>query len=260
VNEEAPVTTRVGGGVSARAAVVVVAGALAVIVGAAFINRPPARPEPAAQQVVPLSPAPSPASLVVVDGDPPTAGPLPRRSLRGVDLGDDAFAIIAMIGGRQYPIVLRNGGNAFMDGWTRLPFPRPDTHGTVELAQLWSRDASLNFQSIGQWSLALDVLMPEVRASGTVLTVAQVARPLTGENRLVRNGFQLDLRLESRTDYGMIFVTVHTPYCGAEGGASCLAVHHNVLGEDGIFGLPGWPWRADDTTSPVPMGQPQHVF
>src|SRR5512133_3526698 len=103
MSSEAPVTTRVGGGVSARMAVVLVVAALAVIVSAAFLNRPPA-PKPAAQ-VVTGAATPS-AILAAVSGDPPTAGPLPRRSLRGVDLGDDAFSVIAMVGGRQYPIVL----------------------------------------------------------------------------------------------------------------------------------------------------------
>jgi hypothetical protein len=247
MNDEAPVTTRVGGGVSARMAVVLVVIALSAIVGVAFLNRPPAA-KPAAEAVVPPMATPS-AVLTAVSGDPPASGPLPRRSLRGVDLGDDAFAIIAMVGGRQYPIVLRNGGPSFMDGWARLPYPRPDTHATVELVQLWSRDPSLNFQSIGSWSLPLDVLMPEVRRSATVLTIAEIARPVSGENRLVRNGFSMDIRLESRTDFGMIFVTIKTPFCSEAGGTECLAVHHKIVGEDGIFGLPGWPWRADDAAS-----------
>src|SRR6476469_6931466 len=95
---EAPVTTRVGGGVSARMAVVFVLAGLAVIVGAAFLNRPPAS-KPAAQVVAPVA-TPSAAILAAVEGDPPTSGPLPRRSLRGLDLGQDAFAVIAMVGGR----------------------------------------------------------------------------------------------------------------------------------------------------------------
>ena len=46
----------------------------------------------------------------------------------------------------------------------------------------------------------------------------------------------------------MIFVSVQTPFCGADGGTGCLdASSPSVYGEDGIFGLPGWPWRADDT-------------
>jgi hypothetical protein len=256
MNSEAPVTTRVRGGASARMAVVLVVAALAVIVGAAFLNRPPA-PQPAAQVVA--GAATPTAILAAVSGDPPTSGPLPRRSLRGVDLGDDAFSVIAMVGGRQYPIVLRNGGESFMDGWARLPYPRPDMQATVQLAQLWTRDASLNFQSIGSWSLPLDVLMPEVRTSATVLSIAEIARPLTGENRLVRNGFSMDIRLESRKDFGMIFVSIHTPYCGADGGTACLDVHRKVYGEDGIFGLPGWPWRADDNKTPAPtVSQPPH--
>jgi hypothetical protein len=249
-----PVTTPVRGGLSPRAAGVLVLIGLGVIVGAAFMNRPPA-PPPAALAVV--SPAPTPTSaLLVVKGDPPTTGPLPRRTLNGVELGDDAFALIAEVGGRQYPIVLRNGGGAFMDGWARLPYPRPDTHGTVELAQLWSRDASLNFQSIGMWSLPLNVLMPEVRTSATVLTIADLAQPLSGGNRLARDGFRMDVRLESRTDYGMIFVTIHTPFCGEGAGTTCLGVHHKIYGEDGIFGLPGWAWRADDTK----LSPPRYVI
>jgi hypothetical protein len=137
-------------------------------------------------------------------------------------LGDDAFAVIALVAGRQYQIVLRNGGEAFLDGWARLPFPRPDTSGTLELAQLWSRGPSQNFQSIGNWSLPLDLLMPELRTSGTVLTISELARPLSGDNRLVRDGFRMEIRLESRSDYGVIFVTIHTPFCGDGGGTACV--------------------------------------
>ena len=101
--------------------------------------------------------------------------------------------------------------------------------------------------------------MPEVRTSATVLSIAEIARPLSGENRLVRNGFSMDIRLESRKDFGMIFVSIHTPYCGADGGTGCLDVHRKVYGEDGIFGLPGWPWRADDTKTPQPtVSEPPH--
>ena len=36
---------------------------------------------------------------------------------------------------------------------------------------------------------------------------------------------------------------------------------HRVYGEDGIFGLPGWPWRADDATSAAPTATPsRYVF
>jgi hypothetical protein len=191
---------------------------LAAIVGTAFVNRPPA-PPPAAHLAVAPATTPAAAAGTVPR---PTDAPLPRRSLRGVNLGEDAFAVIALIAGRQYPIVLRSGGETFLDGWARLPYPRPDATGTIELAQLWSRDSSRNFQSIGRWSLPLDLLMPELRASGTVLTIAEVARSLTGDNRLVRDGFRLEIRLESRSDYGVIFVTVHTPYCGETGGAACI--------------------------------------
>jgi hypothetical protein len=37
--------------------------------------------------------------------------------------------------------------------------------------------------------------------------------------------------------------------------------HHRIYGEDGIFGLPGWPWRADDTPAASPTQQPsRYVF
>jgi hypothetical protein len=33
-------------------------------------------------------------------------------------------------------------------------------------------------------------------------------------------------------------------------GPSASAEHrHRILGEDGIFGLPGWPWRAPEATA-----------
>jgi hypothetical protein len=90
------------------------------------------------------------------------------------------------------------------------------------------------------WPLPLDGLTPEVQQSGTVLSVNSKAQP-GGTNRLVRDGFQLDIRVESQTDFGVIYVTVTmTPQ---------VAVQHKLYGEDGIFGLPGWPWRADDTKS-----------
>ena len=54
---EAPVTTRVGGGVTARMAVVLVMAALAVIVGVAFLNRPPARQARRAGSVAPVATA-----------------------------------------------------------------------------------------------------------------------------------------------------------------------------------------------------------
>src|SRR5262245_61958888 len=102
MNDEAPVTTRVGGGVSARIAIVLVVVALSASVGLAFMNRPPSAAKPPAEAIVRALATPSPV-MAAVSGDPPALGPLPRRSLRGVDLGDDAFALIALVGGRQYP-------------------------------------------------------------------------------------------------------------------------------------------------------------
>jgi len=245
MTSEAPVPTRVGGGVSVRAAVAIVAGGLAIIVGAAFVNRPPT-PSPRVQAVV----APTASSNVAELSSPAaTPAPLTTRTYKGVAFEDDAFAAIAMIGGRQFPLFLQDEHNGTLDGWTRFSYPRGGTKNTVQLAQLWTRAAQKNFQSIGTWPLPLDGLTPEVQESGTVLSVNSEAQ-LGGTNRLVRDGFQLDVRVESQADFGVIFVTVTT--------TPQLAVQHKLYGEDGIFGLPGWPWRADDTKSsaPAPTGAP----
>lgn len=250
MSDEAPVTTRVGGGASARIAVLVVAVTLAAIVGTAFVNRPPA-PRPAAGLAVaaattqPSVAGPSPAA---------TDAPLPRRSPLVVNLGDDAFAAIGLIGGRQYPIVLADRGDGTLDGRMRLPFPRPDTQGTVELAQLWNRDPSLNFQSIGRWSLPLDPLMPELRGSGTVLTVEESAGTLSGDNRLERDGFHMEIRLESRADFGMIFVTVTTPCCGEP----VPTPTHRLYHDDALVDVPGF--FTSLPAVPPPASPSRYVF
>ena len=238
MTSEAPVPSRVGGGVSVRAAVAVVAGGLVVIVGAALVNRPPA-PSPRVQAVVAATPSNNMAGV----SSPAPTPPSTSRSYQGVAFEDDAFAAIAMIGGRQFPMFLQDEHNGTLDGWTRFSYPRSGTQNTVQLAQLWTRAAEKNFQSIGTWPLSLGGLTPEVQESGTVLSVDSKAQP-AGTNRLVRDGFQLDVRVESQADFGVIYVTVTT--------TPQLAVQHKLYGEDGIFGLPGWPWRADDTKSSTP--------
>jgi hypothetical protein len=35
---------------------------------------------------------------------------------------------------------------------------------------------------------------------------------------------------------------------------------HRAYGEDGIFGLPGWPWRADDTAATTTFAPTRYVF
>jgi hypothetical protein len=237
LSDPAPATTRIGGGLSARTAVIGVAVTLIAVVGVAFVNRPPALPP-----VTNVAVAPTPTASTEPGGVPaPTDAPLPRRIVRAVDFDNAAFAVIALIAGRQYQVLLEKDRDGNLDGWARLPYPRADNVGTIELAQLWSRSADANFQSIGRWPLPLDLLMPELRSSGTVLSIAQLGQPLTGENALARDGFKLEIRLESRPAYGMLFATVTVDQS-----------HHRVYGEDGIFGLPGWPWRANDTAPTEP--------
>jgi hypothetical protein len=75
----------------------------------------------------------------------------------------------------------------------------------------------------------------------------EIARPVSGENRLVRNGFSMDIRPKPhRLRHDL--VTIKTPFC-SEAAARVPRRASQDRGEDGIFGLPGWPWRADDAAS-----------
>jgi hypothetical protein len=213
MNEPAPVTTRVGGGLSARAAIVVVSVALVGIGGAAVVNRPPA-PQPGTQLIVLPSPTPngaavlrSPSSTHLASDDP-------------MELGNDLFAAIAIIGRRQYPILLGHDGAGLLGGPMRVPIPGPDLRGTLELAQLWDVGPGRNFQSIGRWTLPLGPLTSDADGSGMVLLMEQ-ARPQAGANRLVRQGFQMVVRAERVDDYIELSVDVTTPFCGAREVGPC---------------------------------------
>jgi hypothetical protein len=214
MNEPAPVTTRVGGGLSARAAIVVLSVALAGIGGAAFVNRPPP-PQLGTQVVVPPAPTPNGAAVLR------SASPTHRASDDRLRPGDDLFAAIAIIGRRQYPILLGpDGGAGLLGGPMRVPIPGPDLRGTLELAQLWDVGPGRNFQSIGRWTLPLGPLTSNADGSGTVLIIEQ-AQPQAGANRLVRQGFQMLVRAERVDNYIELFVDVTTPFCGAVDVSSC---------------------------------------
>lgn len=217
-------TTRVGGGSSARIAVLV---ALIVLGGVVLIGIAGRRDPPAEVAALPSSaslasparPAPSTASKPTSEPTPqpneqPTETPrreptpTPESFEEPITLGQDAFAVIASIGGRMYLEVLHEDEPGHLHGKFRLPFPQRRRGQTIELAQLWTRDEGRpNFVRIGEWRVRFDPLGPTDEPQEPVLRASAAGQPdATGVPRAIALGYDIVVTAETRGEYGAILI------------------------------------------------------
>ena len=135
----------------------------------------------------------------------------PPSSISEISFGDDAFALIADIDGRQFIDVLHETERGSFTGIFRVPFPSNDDGPyRFEFVQLWTRhERARNYVEIDSWDVALDVLKEGTTDSGEVLADSKAAkqRPRNAP-RAVRRGYSIVLGAESRYTYGVITVAV----------------------------------------------------
>lgn len=229
-----PITTRVAGGFSPRLVALALAGVLAAVVWIGLSGRTPAPPQSAL--IVTPSASEPPGNTVTPPLSPTPSWP-PRRTPRptppttvrsGIELGEDAFGVIAFIERRLYLEVLHEIEPGHFTGSFRLPFPTSeDPEATFELAQLWTRDRErLSHVPVGQWPLPLDTLVEDTNQAGTVIEVSVPGRRNARQvPRLVRRGYELVVRAESWYDFGIVTIDVRMRRA-------------QIRGDDGIF---GWP-------------------
>src|SRR5262245_20141719 len=156
-------------GLSWRVAAFTAVAVLAGIVGLKVVERTPA-PPPA----VAVAPSRGPDRSVLPSTTPP-ATPLtqpavrptrypeiepPQSTVSELTFGQDAFALVAQIGGRQYIGILREVEPGSFTGIFRLQIPS-GAQGPYRFnfVQLWTRDTRVrNYVEIGSWDVSLDVL------------------------------------------------------------------------------------------------------
>ncbi|HYI21112.1 MAG TPA: hypothetical protein VEX62_00620 [Candidatus Limnocylindrales bacterium] len=218
-----PVTTRIGGGSSARIAVGVLAGVLGVVAWVGFSNRPntppvaPITAAPVAAATNTQAPSSAPASPVIVEPTSPSpATPRPSRApsptpepiLGAITFGQDAFAAIAFVDGRMYIDVLQEIEPGRFRGSFRVPFPsRPGGH-RILLSQLWTRDRDRDsYVELGEWPLRLDPLVAESEAGGAVLQDGIDAQPNERNvPRAIKRGFNVTVYAQSNVSHGVVSV------------------------------------------------------
>ena len=241
-----PLTTRIGGG-SARGTAVTVAVVLVVVVWLGASGRKPQPqaviPSPAAAgtgalatsaavgaggapTASPAAPPTGPSPRPVVSPRPAAPqGPLPALS------GNDAFAIIIHAAGLRRPYVqlLRETGPGLLETTVVMSDPRPPVDGTLELAQLWTREEGPPFVVLESLPLPIDALL----GTGSTPTVIQVTSPARPDRpdlpRLMRRGYRLNIQVERRD--GQPFLTVRISVGGP--------LPSRELGDDGLIGDPG---------------------
>ncbi len=219
-----PVTTRIGGGSSARIAVGVLAGILGVVAWVGFSNRPTSSPVApitappiAAATNSPTPPTAVPATPVVVGSFRPLpAAPRPSRDptatpepiLGAITFGQDAFAAIAFVDGRMYLDVLQEIEPGLFRGSFRVPFPSKPGGHRIQLAQLWTRDRDReSYVELGEWPLRLDPLAADSEVGGAVLQDGVEAQPSQRNvPRAVRRGFNVTVYAQSHVSYGVVSV------------------------------------------------------
>jgi hypothetical protein len=238
--ETQPSTTRISSG-SARATAVGIALLLLAVVwfGASGRPPPPAAVAPSAQPAVtsfmaratpqasrPQTPART-QSAATATSRPPGQ---PEPALVPGQFGEQALAIIVHASGkpRQYLQILHEAGPGVLEAGFRMSYPRPPIDGTLELAQLWTRDEGPPFVVIESVTLPIEALQPGAGDSA-VIDLTSVAQPDRLEApRLVRLGYRLSVRVESRDGQPFLAVTV-----------SVGQMHDRGLGDDGLIGNPG---------------------
>jgi len=201
-------TTRVSGGPSPRIFALAVAIALVGVVYLGLSGRPG---DPAASR----SPQPTQATPIVAAAGP-TA--LPARSTRVEELvpGDSGqrpnpyLGTSLRVGSDHSLAVLRELSPGYLYAAYRIPFPRPARQATLEVAKIGADNES--FERFGRWSISLDPLAPETRLAGTVLDTAhapvRAAIADTEAPTLLRNGYRIRVRVESRLSFGVLVVEI----------------------------------------------------
>jgi hypothetical protein len=209
----APSTTRVGGGASARAAAAVF---VVVLVGLALVGLS-GRAAPLDESAASLPPVPTRAAQAEPSPRPapsPTTRPTPEPPLAAdpyslIMAGEDAYAVFAHFGGRDYLVFLHEYEPGQLTGRARMPFPRDAAVGEAEFLHLWTRRPPASMSVLGTWPIHLDPLIPETTRSGRVLEVSQPADPAaTDAPRLMRQGYELVIRAEGRSRFALLVVNV----------------------------------------------------
>lgn len=236
--ESQPGTTRISGG-SARATAAGIALLLAAVVWLGASGRPPT--PLAVDASTPLAPAAASAPAATgalaraTHGGRPRSTPEPAGSplSPGLPLGEDGIAVIIHASGKARPYlqVMHEAGSGRLQASVRMAMPRPPIDGTLELAQLWTREEGPPFVVIQTFTLPVDALRPGAEGKTVIETMEPAKSGRPGAPRLVRLGYHLVVQVERRGEH--LFLVVTLSLGGQTPG--------RALGDDGLIGQPGSP-------------------
>lgn len=252
-----PATERVRGGLSARLIGFVALAALLSVAWFGLSGRSDPLPpvtSPTTSAAAIAAPPPSASRRPGPSHDAPAPGSTRERLLsparstgprlppqRGLGLGDDFFAVTLVIEERVHFVLLHEQTPGELSGDIRLRFATAPVSGELELVQLWTRDERPNFVPIATYELVLPAFERGSEATNVVLEAQQKPRKKAREApRLVRAGYRVTVRTETRRDRALLFVEIKSP---AETSASSprlplivLVAHHGAPRASQPFG------------------------
>ncbi len=213
-----PTPERVGGGISPRIAAAGAGILLAVVAAIGVSGRAPGT-VPGSSPAVAAGNTPSPVQSALAgpaatlrDSPPstpnpdPTPQPTPFVMPTPRPAHDDELLIHVTLGSHHLVGFLDESPSGRLRGAVSFRFPRPARAGILRVIDLSAGERPAN---VGVFTLSLHPLMPETTRSGTVLDVAVAAQPALGEApRLIRDGYRLAVRAESRLDFALIRVSI----------------------------------------------------
>lgn len=220
--EPRPETERVAAGSRARITGLLAVASLLTVVGIGLSARSDAPdPQSSSAAVGRATPGPSAAPTAAqttrgaaVSATPratPEKPPQPPLATppRSVYRGDDYLGVTLVIDQRVYFSLLPEVARGQFSTELRLSFPAPETRVELELVQLWTRDERPDFRSIGTFELRYGPLLPGSDMTRVVLQqeVAPRKRPRDAP-RLIRDGYTVQVRTESRRDRAMLVLEV----------------------------------------------------
>jgi hypothetical protein len=212
-----PAIQRVGGGRSARLSALVAVLLVAVVAWFGFIGREAGEPGGSLPPVAEASPSASPAPASPSPAAPtpswrPTATPrlAPVTSFDGPL--EDSYAIFMSIGQRPYFVTLRDRAANVLSADIRIPLPLAAPVATLNIVQLWSVYAESGLVPVLAVALPIEMLLDD---SARIMIVP--GRPAEEDSpRLIRDGYTLNIRGETRTRHAIMSVEVRV------GGAATL--------------------------------------